>query len=262
MIATDAIARFKRLDGYDVYFLTGTDEHGIKMLQTAAKEQHHAAATDRANVPRFQAMVERMNCSNDDFIRTTEERHHRSSEAIWQRMESGRRHLSRQIFGLVLGARRGLLRRGGDPPRRERRAARAAGHAGRVGGGGELFLPALGLSGQALDLYEKQPDFVLPKERMNEVVELRARAACRTCRSRARHSTGASRCRSRPAGPPRTTNAKHIMYVWVDALTNYITGVGFPDTEVDDNSAATGRPICTSSARTSCASTRCTGRPS
>ena len=70
------------------------------------------------NVPRFQAMVERMNCSNDDFIRTTEERHHRSSEAIWRADGEERRHLSRQICRLVFGARRGLLRRGRDASER------------------------------------------------------------------------------------------------------------------------------------------------
>src|SRR5437016_1900235 len=86
-IATDVIARFKRLDGYDVFFLTGTDEHGQKIQQTAAKENLTAQQLIARNVPRFQAMVERMNCSNDDFIRTTEERHHKSSIAIWERME-------------------------------------------------------------------------------------------------------------------------------------------------------------------------------
>src|SRR5713101_1620936 len=84
-IATDAIARFMRLDGYDVFFLTGTDEHGQKILQTAAREGVTAQVLIDRNVPRFKAMVERLNCSNDDFIRTTEERHHRSSCAIWQR---------------------------------------------------------------------------------------------------------------------------------------------------------------------------------
>src|SRR5262249_32884593 len=88
LIATDAIARFKRLDGYDVFFLTGTDEHGIKMLQTAAKEGITPQQLTARTVPRFQELTVRMNCSNDDYIRTTEERHHRSSEAIWQRMEA------------------------------------------------------------------------------------------------------------------------------------------------------------------------------
>src|SRR5262249_15001131 len=88
LIATDAIARFKRLDGYDVFLLTGTDEHGIKMLQTAAKEGLTPQQLTARTVPRFQELTARLNCSNDDYIRTTEARHHRSSEAIWQRMEA------------------------------------------------------------------------------------------------------------------------------------------------------------------------------
>src|SRR5581483_5972117 len=88
VIATDAIARFMRLDGYDVLFLTGTDEHGIKMLQTAAKEKLTPRELVERNVPRFKAMVERLECSNDDFIRTTEERHHRASIGIWEKMEA------------------------------------------------------------------------------------------------------------------------------------------------------------------------------
>ena len=88
VIATDAIARFMRLDGHDVLFVTGTDEHGQKMQQTAAREGVTPGALLERNVPRFQAMVERLNCSNDDFIRTTEERHKRSSVEIWKRMEA------------------------------------------------------------------------------------------------------------------------------------------------------------------------------
>src|SRR5215471_1021625 len=87
-IATDAIARFKRLDGFDVFFLTGTDEHGQKMQQTAQREGITPRELTERNVPRFRAMVERFECSNDDFIRTTEERHYRSSAAIWKRMEA------------------------------------------------------------------------------------------------------------------------------------------------------------------------------
>jgi methionyl-tRNA synthetase len=85
-IATDAIARFMRLDGYDVFFLTGTDEHGQKMQQTAAKEGISPRELTDRTVPRFRAMVERLECSNDDFIRTTEPRHYRASQAIWERM--------------------------------------------------------------------------------------------------------------------------------------------------------------------------------
>src|SRR3984893_5562127 len=85
-IATDAIARFMRLDGYDVLFVTRTHAHVIKMRQAPAKETLPPPQLVERNVPRFQEMVKRLDCSNDQFIRTTEERHHRASIAIWQQM--------------------------------------------------------------------------------------------------------------------------------------------------------------------------------
>ena len=107
---------FTRLDGRDVFFLTGTDEHGIKMLQTAAKENLTPRQLVERNVPRFQAMVKKFECSNDDFIRTTEARHHRLLGRDLAAHGGERRHLSRQIFRLVFGARRGLLRRERNAP--------------------------------------------------------------------------------------------------------------------------------------------------
>ena len=87
-LATDALARFKRLDGYDVFFLTGTDEHGIKMVQTAAKAGLTPQQLADTNVPKFQRMVEALGCSNDAFISTTDPRHHKASQEIWRRMEA------------------------------------------------------------------------------------------------------------------------------------------------------------------------------
>src|SRR5205085_890305 len=86
-IATDAIARFARLDGKDVFFLTGTDEHGLKMVQTAEAEGLKTADLATRNSGRFKAMDERLNVSFDRFIRTSEPQHHRSSQAIWNRMQ-------------------------------------------------------------------------------------------------------------------------------------------------------------------------------
>jgi len=88
LIATDAIARFKRLDGFDVFFLTGTDEHGQKMLQTAAKEGMTAQILADRNSQVFREMALALNASNDDFIRTTEPRHRKACEEIWKRMEA------------------------------------------------------------------------------------------------------------------------------------------------------------------------------
>jgi len=86
MIATDAIARWNRLEGREVYFLTGTDEHGIKMVQTAAKEGIPVRELADRNAGEFRKLAAALNLSNDDFIRTTEPRHHEASQAIWKKM--------------------------------------------------------------------------------------------------------------------------------------------------------------------------------
>ncbi|VAW18856.1 Methionyl-tRNA synthetase, partial [hydrothermal vent metagenome] len=87
-IATDALARFQRLDGREVYFLTGSDEHGIKMLQTARDEGLTPAELADRNTPQFVDMVAALNCSNDDFIRTSDPAHHASVQEVWRRMEA------------------------------------------------------------------------------------------------------------------------------------------------------------------------------
>ena len=85
-VATDAIARFKRLDGFDVRFLTGTDEHGLKMAQAAAAEGIPTADYARRNSDQFQRLQEMLNISFDRFIRTTDPDHYAASTALWQRM--------------------------------------------------------------------------------------------------------------------------------------------------------------------------------
>ncbi len=86
MAGTDAMARFKRLDGYDVRFLTGTDEHGIKMAQTAEAQGITPKELADKNSAQFLRLAEALNLSNDVFIRTTEERHYKASQAIWNKM--------------------------------------------------------------------------------------------------------------------------------------------------------------------------------
>ena len=87
-VATDALARFRRLQGRDVFFLTGTDEHGIKMLQMAKAQGITPAELADRNTPKFRDMVATLNCSNDDFIGTREERHKLASQELWRRMQA------------------------------------------------------------------------------------------------------------------------------------------------------------------------------
>ncbi len=220
-IATDAIARFMRLDGDDVYFLTGTDEHGIKMLQTAAKEKLTPRQLVERNVPRFQAMVQKLNCSNDDFIRTTEPRHYRASEAIWQRMQAaGDIYLDKYAGWYSV---RDEAYYDESETHFDEQGVRLGPHDTPVEWVEEesYFFRLSAFTDRLLELYKAHPNFVLPKERMNEVVSFVRGGLQDLSISRTTFDWGV----------PVPGDPKHVMYVWVDALTNYITAVGYPDTD-------------------------------
>lgn len=219
LIATDAIARFKRLDGYDVFFLTGTDEHGQKMLQTAAREGIATLELADRNAAVFRAMGPALNASNDDFIRTTEERHKRASQVIWQRMEAAGDIYKDSYSGWYSVRDEAYFAEnetvvGGDGVRR-----------GPTGTPVEwveeesYFFKLSAYQDRLLALYEASPDFIGPDERRNEILSfvksgLRDLSVSRT---------------TFDWGIPVPGAPKHVMYVWVDALTNYITATGFPD---------------------------------
>src|ERR1044072_4690866 len=221
VIATDAIARFQRLDGYDVFFLTGTDEHGIKMVQTAAKEGVTPKELVERNVERFRAMDDRLNCSYDEFIRTTEPRHHRSSQAIWEAMaRNGDIYLSKYAGWYSVR----------DEAYYDESETRLDQHGTRVGPQGtpvdwveqeSYFFRLSAYQDKLLDLYARVPDFVLPKERLNEVASFVRGGLNDLSVSRTTYDWGVK----------VPGDEKHVMYVWVDALTNYITAVDYPDTE-------------------------------
>ena len=221
-IATDAIARFKRLDGYDVFFLTGTDEHGQKIQQTAVKEGLTPRELVDRNAQLFRAMVARMNCSNDDFIRTTEDRHHRSSIAIWQRMEkNGDIYLHKYAGWYSVRDERYFAENETHVNEHKVRIATETGTPVEWVEEESYFFRLSAYQDKLLDLYKTHPDFVLPKERMNEVASFVRGGLQDLSISRTTFDWGI-----RVPG-----NDKHIMYVWVDALTNYITAAGFPDTD-------------------------------
>jgi len=218
-IATDAIARFMRLDGYDVYFLTGTDEHGQKMQQTAAKLGLTARELRDRNVPLFEKMVERLECSNDDFIHTTEERHHRSSEEIWRRMEkNGDIYLDKYAGWYSVRDEAYYAESETQLNEQKVRVASKTGTPVEWVEEESYFFRLSAYQGKLLKLYER-PNYVLPKERLNEVASFVRGGLQDLSISRTTFDWGI-----RVPG-----DDKHIMYVWVDALTNYITGVGFPD---------------------------------
>jgi methionyl-tRNA synthetase len=220
-IATDTIARFQRLDGREVFFQTGVDEHGLKMTQTAAKEGISARELSNRNTPLFKAMCDRLNISYDRFIRTTEEAHYKASQAIWKRMaDAGDIYLGNyegwysvrdEAFYAESETTVGedKIRRGpnGTPVEWTKEET--------------YFFKLSAYEKKLLAYYKANPDFILPETRRNEVVSfvkggLQDLSVSRT---------------SLDWGVPVPGAPDHVMYVWVDALTNYLTGVGYPDTD-------------------------------
>jgi methionyl-tRNA synthetase len=218
-IATDALARFQRLDGKDVFFLTGTDEHGLKMVQTAARENMTVQDFAARNAGRFKAMDERLNVSFDRFIRTTEEQHHRSSHAIWNRMQ--------QAGDIYLDAYSGWYSVRDEAYYGEEETTVGEDNIRRGPQGTPVewvdersyFFRLSAYQDRLLKLYEEQPDFIGPDARRNEIISFVKSGLRDLSVSRTTFDWGVKV----PNDPA------HVMYVWVDALTNYITGIGFPD---------------------------------
>ena len=218
-LATDALARFKRLDGYDVFFLTGTDEHGQKIQQTAARQGKTAAAFVDEMAPLFRDMVAVLGCSNDDFIRTTEARHKATVTALWQRMESnGDIYLSKYAGWYSV---RDEAYYGEDEleDRDGRKFTTKTGTPVEWVEEESYFFRLSAYQDRLLKLYEDQPNFVGPPERRNEILSFVKGGLQDLSISRTTFAWGIPV----PGAPG------HIMYVWVDALTNYLSATGWPE---------------------------------
>ncbi|MCP1766131.1 methionine--tRNA ligase [Bradyrhizobium japonicum] len=223
-ISADVLARFARLDGKDVFFLTGTDEHGQKMVQTAQNEGLTPSALATRNAGRFKEMDERLNVSFDRFIRTTEEQHHRSSQEIWRRMEANGDIYADTYAGWY--SVRDEAYYAEDETRLNDDGVRLGPQGTPVEWVEEksYFFRLSAYQDKLLKLYEDHPEFIGPDSRKNEVVSF-VRGGLRDLSiSRTTFDWGVK----------VPSDEEHVMYVWVDALTNYITGVGFPD-ESDEN---------------------------
>ncbi len=214
-IACDAMARFKRLDGYDVMFLTGTDEHGQKVETAAANAgMEPKAFTDEVS-RNFRELLPRLDIDNDDFIRTTEPRHIRSVQEIWRRLAANGH--------IYLGKYAGWY-----SVRDEAYFAESELVDGLAPTGAPVewveepsyFFDLSKWQEPLLAFYDANPDFVLPASRRNEVVSFVAAGLRDLSISRTSFRWGV----------PVPGDDAHIMYVWLDALTNYITATGFPDT--------------------------------
>ena len=223
-IATDAIARFERLDGKDVFFLTGTDEHGLKMKQTAVKEGLAPRALADRNSARFIEMAAALGLSNDDFIRTTEPRHYEASAEIWRRMEkAGDIYL--KSYGGWYSTRQETYYKESETELRD--GARYETENGTLVEWNEeetYFFRLSKYEKPLLELYATNPDFILPAERRNEVVSFVKGGLEDLSISRSTLDWGIPV--PAPSGKSDANGHSHVMYVWVDALTNYVTATG------------------------------------
>ncbi|WP_186245926.1 methionine--tRNA ligase [Mycobacterium simulans] len=221
-IATDAIARFKRLDGFDVRFLTGTDEHGLKVAQAAAAAGVPTAEHARRNSDVFQRMQEALNISFDRFIRTTDADHHEASKDIWRRMSAaGDIYLDNYAGWYSVRDERFFVESETQLLPDGTRIAVETGTPVTWTEEQTYFFRLSSYTDKLLAHYKANPDFIAPETRRNEVISFVSGGLDDLSISRTSFDWGVQV----PEHPD------HVMYVWVDALTNYLTGAGYPDTD-------------------------------
>jgi methionyl-tRNA synthetase len=220
-IAADVVARFQRLMGRDVFFMTGTDEHGLKMAQAARERDLEPAALADEMSSFFRQMDEQLQISFDRFIRTTEPAHRRASQAIWQAMaDQGDIYLGRYEGWYSVR----------DEAYYDEDELIEADSGEKLSPQGTAvewtveeswFFRLSAYQQPLLDHYAAHPDFIRPESRRNEVLRFVEGGLSDLSISRTSFDWGV-----KVPGSER-----HVMYVWLDALTNYLTGVGYPDVD-------------------------------
>lgn len=218
-IATDAIARFRKAQGRDVRFQTGTDEHGLKMAQTARDRNMEPAALAEEMSGYFQQMDDALNIDYDRFIRTSETDHYRASQAIWQAMEAN--------GDLYLGRYEGWYSVRDEAFYDEKEITTGEDGCKLSPQGTPVewtveeswFFRLSKYQQPLLDFYAASPNFIQPDSRRNEVIRFVEGGLTDLSVSRTSFDWGV----------PVPGSDGHVMYVWVDALTNYLTGLGYPE---------------------------------
>ena len=219
-IIADVFARFKRLEGKNVYFLTGTDEHGLKIQREAEKNNKETKIFCDEISFKFKNLAKTLNLSINDFIRTTEQRHHESVKAIWNKLvESGDIYISKysgwySVSDEAYYTEDEILTKDG------KKVSISSGSSVDWFEEESFFFKLSSWQNKLLDHYKKNPDFISPKSRNNEITQFVKSGLNDLSVSRTSFKWGVK----------VPNNDKHIVYVWLDALTNYISALNFPDT--------------------------------
>ena len=219
-IIADFFARFKKISGNDVYFLTGTDEHGQK-IERAAKQNSMEPLNFCDEISQtFKNLSKTLNLSNNDFIRTTEPRHKKAVQHLWNILENkGEIYLSK-YSGWYSVSDEAFYNEDEIEEVDNIKKSKASGSLVEWVEEESYFFKLSKWQDKLLDFYEKKKDFILPLSRRNEVISFVKSGLKDLSVSR----------KSFKWGIPVPTNENHVIYVWLDALTNYISALNYPDT--------------------------------
>ena len=220
-IIADFFARFKRIDGFDVHFLTGTDEHGLKIQRAAENKKIEPLEFCNQISQTFRDLSITLNLSNTDFIRTTEERHKKTVQHLWSELEkNGDIYLSK-YSGWYSVSDEAFYSKDEIGEINGVNVANTSGSTVEWIEEESYFFRLSNWQEKLLEHYEKYPDFVSPKSKKNEVVSFVKGGLKDLSISRKAFSWGIK----------VPGNSDHIIYVWLDALTNYISALNYPNTE-------------------------------
>ena len=220
-IIADFFARFKRIDGFDVHFLTGTDEHGLKIQRAAEnKNIEPLEFCDQISLT-FRDLSKTLNLSNTDFIRTTEERHKKNVQYLWSELEKNDHIYLSKYSGWYSVSDEAYYSEDEIIDKNGNKIAKTSGSPVEWIEEESYFFNLSKWQDKLLDYYEKNPDFISPKSRKNEVISFVKGGLKDLSISRKAFSWGIE----------VPGNSEHVIYVWLDALTNYISALNYPDTD-------------------------------
>ena len=219
-IAADFFARFKRIDGFDVHFLTGTDEHGLKIQRAAEKRNVDPQAFCDEISQTFRDLSKTLNLSNTDFIRTTEERHKKTVQHLWTELEKNDDIYLSKYSGWYSVSDEAFYSDEEITEKENIKIATVSGSPVEWIEEESYFFRLSKWQDELLNYYEKNPDFISPKSRKNEVISFVKGGLKDLSISRKAFSWGIK----------VPNNPDHVIYVWLDALTNYISALNYPDT--------------------------------
>ena len=220
-IIADVFARFKRIDNFNVHFLTGTDEHGLKIQKAAQSNNLEPLAFCDSISKTFKELTIKLNLSNTDFIRTTEKRHHLAVEDLWTRLEkSGDIYLSK-YKGWYSVSDEAYYNEDEISEKNGKKISNFSGSTVEWVEEDSFFFKLSAWEEKLLDFYDKNEKFILPLQRRNEVISFVKNGLKDLSVSRTSFTWGIK--------VPK--NTKHVIYVWLDALTNYISALNYPNQE-------------------------------